>query len=78
MIDVLFEAELKRFKHVIELMRKHEELEDSKLIGVKLMTEDGCTISIHSLEGSYETQSCFHYLIQHGSPEGRLEVLLHQ
>ena len=74
MIDVLFEAPLKLFKHVIELMRSHEELEDSKLKGMHLMEGHGVSITIDNIQGGYMTQGCYRWLFEDGSLEGKLEA----
>ena len=62
--------------HEVEVMRAHEETENSLLVGMRLMTDPDSQISMASLrEGRYEAFGAFDYIRQHGSLEGKFEAL---
>ena len=53
------EAEQAKFEHVIDLMRAHENAEQSSLLNMQLVTEPDCQVSMETLTQGIENQGSF-------------------
>lgn len=62
------EQALRKLRHVISVMRLHEETEGA-FLEMRLMTHHGRSITFEALVGGYETQESFRMLSARGSPE---------